>query len=54
MKAFGLPDTVIPSSLPSEEAADLLYNVNLYSIVENPTFRSGETFSIILPYILLI
>lgn len=46
MKAFGLPDTVIPSSLPPEEAADLLNNVNLYSIVENPTFRSGETFSI--------
>ncbi|WP_231687686.1 DUF4261 domain-containing protein [Bacillus sp. CHD6a] len=46
MKAFGLRDTVIPSSLPPEEAADLLNNVNLYSIVENPTFRSGETFSI--------
>lgn len=46
MKAFGLPDVVIPSSIDPEEAANILNNFNLYNIVENPIFKNGETFSI--------
>lgn len=46
MKVFGLPDAVIPSSIAPEEAADLLNNFNLYNLVEKPTFKSGETFSV--------
>ncbi|GGI11601.1 DUF4261 domain-containing protein [Gottfriedia solisilvae] len=46
MKAFGLPDVVISSTIDPEEAADILNNFNLYNIVENPTFNNGETFSV--------
>jgi len=46
MKAFGLPDVVIPSSITPEEAADLLNNFNLYNLVEKPTFKNGETFGL--------
>jgi hypothetical protein len=46
MKAFGFPDVVTPSSIPPEAAADLLNNFNLYNLVEKPTFKSGETFSL--------
>ncbi|KIL78857.1 DUF4261 domain-containing protein [Bacillus badius] len=46
MKAFGLPDVITPSSISPEEAADLLNNFNLYSIVEHPPFKNGEIFSL--------
>lgn len=46
MKAFGLPDVITPSSLSPEDAADLINNINLYSLVEKVTFNSGETFSL--------
>jgi len=46
MKAFGLPDVVISSTIDPEDASDILNNFNLYNIVENPTFNNGETFSI--------
>ncbi|RAZ73472.1 DUF4261 domain-containing protein [Planococcus halotolerans] len=44
MKAFGLPDVAIPSSIPAEEAAELLNNFNLYNIIEEPNFKDGEIF----------
>ncbi|CRK85100.1 DUF4261 domain-containing protein [Neobacillus massiliamazoniensis] len=46
MKAFGLPDVITPSSISPEEASDLLNNFNLYNIVEHPSFKNGETFSL--------
>lgn len=45
MKAFGLPDVAVPSSMPIEEAAALLNNFNLYNLVESPSFKNGEVFS---------
>ncbi|GGB69878.1 DUF4261 domain-containing protein [Fictibacillus barbaricus] len=46
MKAFGLPDVVVPSIISADEAADLLNNFNLYNIVDRPTFKDGATFSL--------
>jgi hypothetical protein len=46
MKAFGLPDVITSTSISPEEAADLLNNFNLYNIVEDPSFKNGETFSL--------
>ncbi|QOR64817.1 DUF4261 domain-containing protein [Cytobacillus suaedae] len=46
MKVFGLPDIVTPSTISPEDASELLNNFNLYHMVENPTFKSGDTFSI--------
>ncbi|MGD7053955.1 DUF4261 domain-containing protein [Sutcliffiella horikoshii] len=46
MKAFGLRDVITPSSLSPEDAAELINNFNLYSLVEKVTFNSGETFSL--------
>lgn len=46
MKAFGLPDVIVPSSILPEEATDLLNNFNLYNLVDKPTIKSGETFSL--------
>lgn len=46
MKAFGCPDVITSSVLPPEEAADLLNNFNLYSLIEKPAFKSGQTFSV--------
>ena len=46
MKAFGLPDVMTSSSISPEEAADLLNNFNLYNIIEQPSFKEGETFSL--------
>jgi len=46
MKAFGLPDVVVPSTITPEDAAELLNNFNLYHIAENPTFSDGDTFSV--------
>lgn len=45
MKAVELPDVAIPSSTPIEEAAALLNNFNLYNLVESPSFKNGEIFS---------
>lgn len=46
MKAFGLPDVVHPSSISPEEATELLNNFNLYNIVEKPSLKNGDTFSL--------
>ncbi|MEM5018698.1 DUF4261 domain-containing protein [Metabacillus indicus] len=46
MQFFGLPDVITRSSLATKDAADLIDNFNLYNLVERPSIKNGETFSI--------
>ncbi|WP_242524613.1 DUF4261 domain-containing protein [Metabacillus sp. cB07] len=46
MQFFGLPDVIITSNLASRDAANLINHFNLYNLVERPTIKNGETFSI--------
>ncbi|WP_045519970.1 DUF4261 domain-containing protein [Neobacillus niacini] len=46
MQVFGLPDVITSSQLSPEDAADLINNFNLYNLVERPSIKEGETFSV--------
>lgn len=46
MHHFALPDTTLPASVDPEEAAVVMNRFNQYQLIENPTFKSGHTFSI--------
>jgi hypothetical protein len=46
MHNLGLPDASVPRTLPPNEAAQLLETFLLYLVLEQPVFKSGETFSL--------
>jgi hypothetical protein len=46
MQVFSLPDVITSSKLSPQETADLINNFNLYNLVERPSIKDGETFSV--------
>lgn len=46
MHCLGLRDAIVVGEMASEEAAQLLQGFLLYTLVEQPVLRSGETFSL--------
>lgn len=45
MHNLGFPDAMVSSTVPASDAADLLETFLVYMLQEQPTFRTGETFS---------
>jgi hypothetical protein len=45
MKTFGLPDVILKSTLPIDEAVSTLNTFLLYVLLENPDLRSEQTFA---------
>jgi hypothetical protein len=46
MHNLGLPDAIVPGTLPPNDAAQLLETFLLYLLLEQPNLKNGHTFSI--------
>jgi Domain of unknown function (DUF4261) len=46
MHNLGLPDAVVPGTVPANDAAQLLEAFLLYLLLEQPSLKNGHTFSI--------
>jgi hypothetical protein len=46
MHHFGLPECMVPRSIPADDAAELMNQFNFWQIVEHPQLNPGHTFSL--------